>query len=535
MPKLAALYARISKADDNVPKVENQLADLERLAAARGLTIVDRYVDDGLSAAKAENRPDFDRLLADLASGKFTVILATEEARLARNETEKFALMFTCSQAGATWETLRDGHVDPSTAAGALMAGIRGSIDAFESRRRAERQRQANIHKREKGLPGAGKRPFGFKEDKITPEPDEADLIKRGTEMALSGARKFEVLELFRESGIKTARGGEWHAASMVALLRRWRNAGYVEHDDEPYGPAVWPPIIADDRERALQMVRDVRTIYSTPKMPGQWQKPTHLASGIAKCGFCDRQMVFSGGTRVPGYRCIALVTDGKGNGAGHASIRASILDAVIVKELLKLYLWQPEQLTDDTGSEAELGQLHSSLGEVQKKLERLLDLYTEGDLSRAEYNKRVAPLKIQEEDIQQAIADFAKSNAHTAMLIEAQQTLMQNWAERGITVTPDPRGTNERSRMIRPPTKPGETVSAKDALGIIREYREVGDQLREAFEALSLTDQRRLVSASLNIVVQPGGRGAKRVLISSRLNSTEGIEDGSEDSSDDD
>lgn len=100
----AALYARISTKDEktgyNVEKTADQLAALRKLAGDRQYVVYDMYEDDGISAKDAGQRPEFDRLLADLTAGKFSVILATEDSRLARNNFEKQALMLQCAAAG---------------------------------------------------------------------------------------------------------------------------------------------------------------------------------------------------------------------------------------------------------------------------------------------------------------------------------------------------------------------------------------------------------------------------------------------------
>src|SRR5262245_26020205 len=124
----AAKYARISQTDERVPKVDNQLADLDALIARRGYADAGTYADDGISAANGDERPAWSRLLADLADDRLDVIVATEEARLVRNNLEKAGLAAACARAGKRWETIRDGAVDPATASGEFMAIIRGAV-----------------------------------------------------------------------------------------------------------------------------------------------------------------------------------------------------------------------------------------------------------------------------------------------------------------------------------------------------------------------------------------------------------------------
>jgi DNA invertase Pin-like site-specific DNA recombinase len=65
----AAIYLRVSTQDQSL---DNQLPDLERLAAARQLKVVETF-SEKVSAAKA--RPQFNRLLADAHRGRFQVVI----------------------------------------------------------------------------------------------------------------------------------------------------------------------------------------------------------------------------------------------------------------------------------------------------------------------------------------------------------------------------------------------------------------------------------------------------------------------------
>ena len=80
MPKRAALYTRVSTADQNVAM---QVNDLRQLASQRGYVIVNEY-SDVISAARAR-RPGLAELMADAHRGQFDVVLVWAADRLARS------------------------------------------------------------------------------------------------------------------------------------------------------------------------------------------------------------------------------------------------------------------------------------------------------------------------------------------------------------------------------------------------------------------------------------------------------------------
>ncbi len=66
----AAIYARISADVEGTGLgVTRQLEDCRKLAADRGWAVGDEYVDNDVSAFSGKRRRDYERMLADLASG----------------------------------------------------------------------------------------------------------------------------------------------------------------------------------------------------------------------------------------------------------------------------------------------------------------------------------------------------------------------------------------------------------------------------------------------------------------------------------
>jgi len=73
MPR-AGIYARISSDRDGQQLgVRRQLEDCERLAERKGWQVVERYIDDDVSAYNGHQRPDYRRMLATSESGLIDV------------------------------------------------------------------------------------------------------------------------------------------------------------------------------------------------------------------------------------------------------------------------------------------------------------------------------------------------------------------------------------------------------------------------------------------------------------------------------
>ena len=127
MPARVALYVRVSTSDQHP---DCQLEPLRQYAAARGLEVVDAYVDHGVSGAKAR-RPALDRLMADARRRRFDAVVAVKLDRLARSVHHLTTLGQEFAALGVDLIAV-DQSIDTSTPAGRLLFHVLGSIAEFE-------------------------------------------------------------------------------------------------------------------------------------------------------------------------------------------------------------------------------------------------------------------------------------------------------------------------------------------------------------------------------------------------------------------
>ena len=83
----AALYARVSTDDQRERQtIDNQVNALRGFAPHSGITIVDEYLDDGVSGTvPLHKRPEGGRLVQDARDGRFDVVVFYKLDRLARS------------------------------------------------------------------------------------------------------------------------------------------------------------------------------------------------------------------------------------------------------------------------------------------------------------------------------------------------------------------------------------------------------------------------------------------------------------------
>ncbi|UPZ29267.1 recombinase family protein [Streptomyces sp. LRE541] len=285
--------------------VRYQLRINERAAHGNGCAVVAVYGDNGRSASKAGTaRPEFDRLLADLARGctddgqRIAGVVCVADDRLYRRA-EDLARFFTAltSRPGQIYVDPR-GVRDPYSQEG-LLEAVR-SLDAAVAETRVRSRRLSDWHwaRAEEGVPHSGPRPFGWKEDRITVHPVEATLIEKAVGDRVGGKAVRAIAHEWRDLGVTGTRGGRPNAATVTQIMTAPRVCGYRANRGElllvpETGKPVlgqWEPIVTPDRWQAVCSTFSAGSLYmhrgsGAPRLQGKRAAPRYLAGGILRCG----------------------------------------------------------------------------------------------------------------------------------------------------------------------------------------------------------------------------------------------------------
>ena len=133
--KRAALYLRVSRDDLTVA---NQLPELERMVAARGLTIIEVF-EETVSAAKL--RPEHRRMMAAAHAGAFDVVLVWSLDRFGRSMTGNIADVLALDRLGVELVSAREPWLDTGGPVRHLLLAIFSWVAEQERGRLIERTR----------------------------------------------------------------------------------------------------------------------------------------------------------------------------------------------------------------------------------------------------------------------------------------------------------------------------------------------------------------------------------------------------------
>lgn len=410
--KRAAIYLRISQ--DRHKKgdaIRRQRDDCEYTCRWHKWEVAAEYVDQSKSAYSGIDRPEFDRMVNDFRAGKFDVIVAWKLDRLVRR-VGTLADMVSEVQGERPEDGLRIctsdcGLLDLTTSDGRYLATMFANNAEFESARKGERERRANLQHALDGKPRRGsQRCFGYTVDREI-IPEEAALVRACYRAYLSGHAMNAILRALNgddgspaNPALREALAGlkgpqkPWTRTRLKYLLINPKYCGFVAYVSEPARPGMkrrqrscivaerivrdddgqpvhgdWEPIITEAewyaaREKALARQRGQQP---------NWRK--HIGSGIYRCGVCGGPMYAGSGS----YRCKV---------PGHACRLQKPIDDLVLRTVReRLARGDLAQLLphDDSGR---LAEIETELADCEAKLRRYQEDYRAGFIGGAHFKE---------------------------------------------------------------------------------------------------------------------------------------------------
>lgn len=414
--------------------ITRQREDAHKLAQLRGWTIVETLEENDVSASGKKARPKFEQALAMINTGEIDVIIAWDLTRLTRNARDRIRLIEACRDHNVTIALVRGTDIDPTTPAGRLVAGVLGEVAVHEIDQKSDRQKRAALQIAHAGLPGAGRRPFGYEPDRMTIREPEAVLIRRAYDAILAGVPLGRIARTWNEQGFYTpqlTRGDDpqpsrWTAQNLRLLVLNPRYGGYRARSIRPergaptweiIREAAWEPIVSKETwHAAVAVLKDPSRL--TPPRSEQ-----SLLTGVATCGVCGGPM--HGGRnnmRQRTYRCR--------NTAAHVVRKAEPCERYVTDLILARLsrddahdlLYKPQR--PDTAP------LRDEAMALQSRLDQLAVEFADGELTSTQLKIATERIRGRLADIDRTLADAGRVNILKPLL--DADNIRDAWDEMG-------------------------------------------------------------------------------------------------------
>ena len=238
-----ACYCRISSdPKDKREGVDRQREDTATLCELKGWKIADVYVDNDRSASNGKGRPEWDRLLADIAAGKIDAVAAWDQDRVNRMMEDFVAYKKLFVDRGILLATSNNGDIDLSTPTGVLTATIKTAVSEHEVAMMRIRMKRAARQRAERGIP-KWKRAFGYDGDTYQPDPVTAPLVKQAYAAILAGGSITDIARTWNTAGTHGLTGKPWSASTrqLVPARTAQRRTARPQRRDHRHGHLAAP------------------------------------------------------------------------------------------------------------------------------------------------------------------------------------------------------------------------------------------------------------------------------------------------------
>jgi len=421
---ICAIYARRSHEQnvaDDAKSVTRQVGLARAFAQERGWSVLDEYLDDGVSGVIATKLTGRARMLAAAADEKFSALIVRDLDRLSRNDEELPGIIYSLRDAGVeVWSYTDRARVDTRTAMSRGMLTMRATFAAAEREAAQQRTREALRSKAARGHV-AGGTVYGYRNVRteaghVSREiiDAEAGVIRRIFTMTAGGVGYQRIARRLNEEGVpapmprRPGRPRGWAPSSIRAMLFNDLYRGRVIYGKTrweyqrgrkfkvPTPEAEW--IVCESP--AWRLVSEATWTAAHSRLAGtraayvrvasgravNAAEGRYLLSGLGQCGVCAGGMfVHTRGHRgAPSYGCMTYHTRGRvvcGNNLEvplvdvDAAVLAAVEHHLLRVEVLETALYKALDSVNGQDSPAAAGQaMRAELVRLEGELRRYVE-----------------------------------------------------------------------------------------------------------------------------------------------------------------
>lgn len=436
-------YVRVStNSDDQVNSFEAQMEFFEdEMGELSNYRIFNIYADEGISGTSLKKREAFNRMVEDAKLGKFNLIITKEVSRFARNMEDGLRAARELKEAGVNVIFLLDELTtfdnDYSTKLGDALKGAQ-----HESSKTSKRVSWGLTRRMKKGK-SIGGVPYGYARVKgvLHIVEKEAIVVRLIFHKYLNEGKGVRLIKReLEEAGVLPPIGScEWQTSTIGRILKNVKYCGdlvqgitYIpdylthqkitNHGERPFyehkntHSAIIEKDIFDKTQAEIKR-------RNALKKSGDRHSSKYAFSGKIRCQ-CGKNYVAvkdHGSSQRQGWVCSNYQKNGRehtlpnGNVLGcnaSSKIRDDVLKSLVNQIFLRLIenreqikneiLTRITKLVDlyDCNPRGEARTLKQSIARIEKKLDLLIDLYTDGGMTKQDYFKKKEAYEIQARDL---------------------------------------------------------------------------------------------------------------------------------------
>lgn len=397
-------------------------------ARHKGLVITGEYIDRAISG-RTDNRPDFQRLIADCKRGIFDAVIVYKTDRFARNKYDSAIYKRELRRCGIELHYAAESI--PDGPEGIILESLMEGLAEYYSAELSQKIRRGIHESALKGHCTGGNLALGYKiapDKSFEIDEDEASAVRTIFNMFNKGVSNADICAHLNGLGLRTSRGNPFTKSSVPRIIQNEKYIGLYSCGDIHIEDAV-PAIVSKEVFLVAQKEVEKRRTSKQARLP----RAEYLLSGKLFCGHCKKKMTGVSGTGKQGgkfyyYYCPSARAK---KGCDKKQVQRDWLEDLVVSETLK-HILQPDMMKylstrlyeiqlADKNQDDELAFFQRKIAENKKALDNTLKAIESGVETKS------LPLRLRELEIEQVQLEkeYARAQAHFVTLSPEQIEFM--------------------------------------------------------------------------------------------------------------
>ena len=315
-----AAYCRVSSSSaDQLNSYARQIETYTKLIKANeNWVLVDVFADEGISGTKADNRPEFQKLIRLCELRQVDLILTKSISRFARNTKEALSYARRLKRLGVGIKFEKEG-INTLSLGDEMLLSTFTALAQEESQSISQNQRLSITKRMERGEYVDSNAPYGYRlvNKQLEPYEPEAKVVRDVFAMYLNGMSTQEIAKELTMRGIPTKNGKErWKSTKVSYMLTNERYIGDSKYqktyrevivpfkqsknrgeEDMYYAADTHTPIIEKEIfEKAQDLLKKRKSQFSKATTLNIYPLTSHIR--CTECGSFYRRKVKSGGIK---------------------------------------------------------------------------------------------------------------------------------------------------------------------------------------------------------------------------------------------
>jgi site-specific DNA recombinase len=311
----AVIYVRVSTEEQAREgySIRAQKDVLIRWIHERGHEFVDEYIDDGHSG-KSLVRPQIQRMIKDMPTRKFDLIVFWRMNRLTRSVKDKITLFEMIDKHKIDLKSMTE-EIDTTTAAGRMTTNILMSVAQGEREQVSENVHGTMMERAIKGLRNGAVAPYGYDlvDKQLIINEEEAKIVKRIYATYQENRSTNFISKMLTREGVPKGDLNKWSDFSVYYIISnpvycgkiRWnyRKLSGARTGKEVIVAALHKPIISVEEFDQVEQLRKTR------KREGRKMTSDYPYTSTIQCVRCGYGLIGSSRKTVNGrhrfYKCV--------------------------------------------------------------------------------------------------------------------------------------------------------------------------------------------------------------------------------------